>query len=150
MIGGLPTDEDDATGNAYDGTLKLAPHKAFVDPIKDQLFTSVKNERLKALSWVSPVFVGEELAQAGADGEQRALPIFLSPYDLKVQYEKAGVLSAKIAQTGPRVMELRVLLKHMLDEPKEYPNAWRAVEFVPTPAAIELARLLAEQAKSAA
>ena len=55
------------------------------------------------------------------------------------------MLNGQVAQTGPRVLELRVLVKHMLDEPKEYPNAWRAVEFVPTPQAIELVQMLDEQ-----
>ena len=149
-MGALPTEDANAAdAAAYDGTLKLAPHKAFAEPIFDQLVASVRQENMEAGAWAVPTFVGEELAQAGSDGEQRALPIFMSPYDLRDAYEKVGVLSGKVAQTGPRVMELRVLAKHMLAEPKEYPNPWRAVQFVPTRPAVELARKLYEQSQDA-
>ena len=84
------------------------------------------------------------MAAAGPDGDQRALPIFLSPLDLRDAYEAAGVLKGAVAQSGPKVLELRVLVKHMLDEPKEYPNAWRAVDFIPTPNAKKLVARIAE------
>lgn len=148
MCGGWPAADANEAAAAYDGTLRLAPHRDFVEPIKTQLVDSVRQEKLEPGTWVVPTFVGEELAQADADGAQRALPVYMSPYDLRDAYAKAGVLGESVAQSGPKVLELRVLVKHMLDEPKEYPNAWRAVEFVPTPAAVELARLLAEQAKA--
>lgn len=147
MCGGWPDDEDGEA--SYDGILRLAPSKAFVEPIETQLEDSLRQAGIAAGTWVVPTFVGEELAQAGPEGEQRALPIFMSPYDLRDAYEKAGALNGKVAQSGPRVLELRMLVQYMLDEPKEYPNAWRAVEFVPTAAAVELARLLAEQSAKA-
>ena len=143
MCGGWPGDGLPAA--QYDGKLNLKPHKAFAEPIQTQLVSSVRQENLEPGAWVVPTFVAEELAQAGPEGEQRALPIYLSPLDLRDAYAKAGVLNGQVAQTGPRVLELRVLVKHMLDEPKEYPNAWRAVEFVPTPQAIELVQMLDEQ-----
>jgi len=141
MCGGWPGDD----APDYDGVLKLAPTKAFVEPIRTQLVSSLKQEQLAPGAWVMATFIGEELAQAGPEGEQRALPVYMSPHDLRDAYAKAGVLNGPVAQTGPRVLELRVLVKHMLDEPKEYPNAWRAVEFVPTGEARELLRQLVEQ-----
>ena len=39
-----------------------------------------------------------------------------------------------------------MIAKHMMDEPKEFPNPWRAVKFVPSPDAIRLATELAQAA----
>ena len=73
-------------------------------------------------------------------------PAVLSPYDLKDAYEKVGQMSKEVAARGPKVLEIRMIAKHMMDEPKEFPNPWRAVKFVPSPDAIRLATELAQAA----
>ena len=75
------------------------------------------------------------------------LPIFLSPYELRDAYEKYNV-PKHAYERGPKTMDLRSLVANMLAAPEEYPNPWRAVEFVPTRAAIELAQELAKERAS--
>ena len=141
QCGGMPGDP----GSSYEGKLILAADKNLVAPIQSALINALKQDGIDPGAWQVPMFIGEELAQAGGEGEQRALPIFLSPYDLRDAYTQAGVLEgSSAAQTGPKVLELRMLVKYMLDEPKEYPNAWRAVEFHPTANAKKLVGRIAE------
>ena len=141
MCGGWPGAKAD-----YDGRLRLKASKAFLEPIEKPLIAQMQQEGVEIGEWRLPIFIGEELAQSDENGAQVALPCFLSPYDLKDAYEKVGQMSKEVAARGPKVLEIRMIAKHMMDEPKEFPNPWRAVKFVPSPDAIRLATELAQAA----
>ena len=143
MCGGWPS--SDESGSGYAGKLRIQGSQALMKPIEAQLVASLKQASIDPGAWQLPVFMGEELAQAGPDGDQRALPVFMDPFDLKDAYEKAGALTKEVAARGPKVLELRMLAGYMADEPKEYPNAWRAVQFIPSTEAAKLAGELAQQ-----
>ena len=108
MCGGWPS--SDASASGYDGKLRLQGSQKLVRPIEAQLVGSLKQAGIDPGAWQLPVFMGEELAQQGPEGEQRSLPVFMSPYDLRDAYEKAGVLSKAVAARGPKTLELRMLV----------------------------------------
>ena len=62
------------------------------------------------------------------------LPVFFSPYELRDAYKAHNVPTQAYAK-GPKTMDLRSLVASMAAEPQEYPNPWRAVEFVASRAA---------------
>jgi len=146
MCGGWPGETSPSDGRQ---ALKLQGPSAFRTPVEPQLIQALKQQGLAPGSWRLPVFIGEELAQGtpglggDAEGTMARLPVFLSPYDLKAVYERYNVPKHAYAK-GPQVMDLRMLVDHMASEPKEYPNPWRAVEFVCSPDAGELAKELSQ------
>ena len=72
------------------------------------------------------------------------LPVFFSPYELREAYERHNVPKHAYAKV-PSVMDLRALAAHMAEEPVEFPNPWRAVEFVCPREAADLAREISQR-----
>ena len=143
MCGGWP----DARPSEYEGKLLLQGDEAIVKVVDPQLVQAIKHQGLDPGSWRLPVFVGDGLAQTeGSEEEgtlrQSALPVFFSPYDLKDAYERVGVPLPKV---GPKTMDIRQLVAYMAAEPEEYPNPWRAVEFITSAPSAELAKKLIAQ-----
>lgn len=143
MCGGWP----DSTASEYDGKLLLQGDQEIVKHVDPQLIQAIKHQGLDPGAWRLPIFVGDALAQTeGSEEEgtlrQSALPVFFSPYDLKAAYEKVGV---PLPEPGPKLMDLRQLVAYMAAEPEEFPNPWRAVEFITSTSAAELAKNLVEQ-----
>mmetsp|Transcript_80613 Transcript_80613/g.146997 ORF Transcript_80613/g.146997 Transcript_80613/m.146997 type:complete len:334 (+) Transcript_80613:72-1073(+) len=126
------------------GILKLQAPKALLQHCDAQLAESLRKQGLDPGSWRVPVFIGEALAQAGPNGEQLALPIFFSPQDLQQAYMMAKVPQSEM-ERGMSVMDIRQILARMEEEPVDFPNPWRAVQFVTTPSAIKLATDLAQK-----
>lgn len=126
------------------GMLKLQAPKAILQHCDTQLAESLRKQGLDPGSWRVPVFVGEALAQAGPNGEQLALPIFFSPQDLQQAYMMAKVPQSEM-ERGMSVMDIRQILARMEEEPVDFPNPWRAVQFITTPATAKLANELMQK-----
>lgn len=146
--------------DSTESALRLRATAAFLEPIEAQLVEALEREGLGAGEWRLPVFIGEELAQAapapavaaaagGSDNAMTMLPVFLSPYELRDAYQARNVPKQAYAK-GPKTMDLRSLVANMAAEPHEYPNPWRAVEFVASRAAAELAQELVQEPAAAA
>eukprot|EP00908_Phaeocystis_cordata_P005574 Transcript_16071.p2 GENE.Transcript_16071~~Transcript_16071.p2 ORF type:complete len:267 (-),score=112.77 Transcript_16071:116-916(-) len=143
MCGGWP---GDASASSSESALKLQGNRAVLKQCESQLIDGLRRQGLEPGMWRLPVFIGEELAQAeeqGGEAVQTRLPIFFTPEDIQAAYEQAGVPKAAVA--GVKVMDLRQLVESMQTEPPEYPNPWRAVQFVCAPSAMELAQELARK-----
>lgn len=159
ICGGWPDTTRRQRDSATESALRLRATAAFLEPIEAQLIEALEREGLGAGDWRLPVFIGEELAQAaplamaaaggGGDGAMTMLPVFFSPYELRDAYQARNVPAQAYAK-GPKTMDLRSLVASMAAEPQEYPNPWRAVEFVASRAAAELAQELAQGEPAAA
>mmetsp|Transcript_22615 Transcript_22615/g.57581 ORF Transcript_22615/g.57581 Transcript_22615/m.57581 type:complete len:146 (-) Transcript_22615:271-708(-) len=137
MINGWPDDDPNAR-DGYDGTLKLQGQQALVMKCDEPLTAVLKKQGIEPGCWRLPVFIASELAQAGPNGEQTALPVFLSPLDVQTAYEKVGVPEEALEKLN--MMEIRSLLKFMAEDPTEDAvNPWRAIQFFPTVEARDLA-----------
>ena len=123
--------------------LKLQGLREVQAALGEQLVTALKSENLSAGAWQAAVFIAEELMQASAEGAQILLPVFLSPHDVQAAYERAGI-PAK-ALEGVKVLELRMLLKHMAEGTPDAVNPWRATQFIASPASLKLAHDVAVQ-----
>jgi hypothetical protein len=151
MCGGWPREEGEATTEV---TLRIKGPSALLKPVESQLVDALRQQGLDPGSWRLPVFIGEELAQATptsatmtggpAEAAMTRLPIFFNPYQLREAYERANVPKHAYAK-GPSVMDIRALAAHMAEEPVEFPNPWRAVEFICPQEAAELAREIAQR-----
>ena len=120
--------------------LKLKAAREVVSTIGSQLVSALQQAGLDPGLWQMAVFLAEELAQATPDGDQTVLPVFIHPADVQAAYSKAGIPADALSRV--KVLELRQLLQMMLDETPDAVNPWRAVRFLPSPAAIELAQKL--------
>ena len=141
MANGWPRKADSPAESGDGPRLKLKPSRDVTSMIGEQLVSALKGAGLDPGLWQLAVFLAEELAQATPEGEQTMLPIFLHPNDVRQAYDKVGIPPEALNRV--KVLELRQLLKMMSEETPDAVNPWRAVRFLTSPAAIQLAQELA-------
>jgi len=145
MSDGWPRESGAAVASSSDAPrLKLRGSTHVDRAIGSQLLAALKGQGLEAGLWRIGVFVAEDLAQATPEGAQILLPVFLSPDDVRAAYAKAGIPAN--ALEGVKVLELRQLLKAMLEGTPDAVNPWRATRFITSHAALQLAQEMASKA----
>lgn len=107
--------------------------------------TALRGQGLDPGAWQLAVFIAEELSQSTPEGEQTLLPVFLSPNDVRAAFNKNGLQEKALERVN--VLELRQLLRSMLEPTPDAVNPWRAVQFVASREAIALAQDIAANAK---
>ena len=145
LCNGWPRKADSALPSGDAPRLKLQGSREVTAAVGPQLVTALKGQGLDAGTWQLAVFIAEELSQAGPEGEQILLPVFLNPNDVRAAFDKVGLPPKALERVN--VMELRQLLRSMLEPAPDAVNPWRAVRFVPSPEAMALAQDLASKVK---
>ena len=139
---GFPDEVSDMS-QKYDGTLKLQAPRQFYHPVATQLVRGMHQQGLNPGAWILPIFIGEHLAQTGPGGEQLLLPVYLDPNDMRAAYKKVGI-PKHVLDRGPKIMDLRQFVGHMMARTNEHPNPWRSVQFIGSPDGAKLAHELME------
>ena len=124
---------------------KLQGSREVVSAVGPQLITALRGQGLDPGAWQLAVFIAEELSQSTPEGEQTLLPVFLSPNDVRAAFNKNGLQEKALERVN--VLELRQLLRSMLEPTPDAVNPWRAVQFVASREAIALAQDIAANAK---
>ena len=141
MSDSWPRRAADATAASGDAPrLKLKGLREVSAAIGPQMIDALKGDGLDVGTWQLGVFMAEELAQADPEGTQILLPIFLSPSDVQAAYEKAGIPATALQRV--KVLEIRQLLKMMLEPTPDAVNPWRATQFITVRRSMELAQSL--------